>query len=212
MGVNVTISAPLLYAAIAAGVSLLFAVVVLVWRIFDFQRKEILEPLKEMSFTQEYFKREVKELKEAIGKVEHELKTRLTIKDGTPIEEVIEKMSEQFDLMVDRDLFNFYLDSQAKYECDVNGLCVRVNEKYSTLTGITEHQAIGNGWLTIIHPSDQKRVFNMWEDFVIKDFPFDCRYTIVTREKPEGIRVHGRAFSKRDGENIRLILGTVEPI
>lgn len=209
---HIEISPVLLYSFIVATITVVGALIALAWKLFEFQRKEILEPILEMTHTQEYFKKEVKELKEAIEKVEHELKTRLTIKDGTPIEEVIEKMSEQFDLMVDRDLFNFYLDSQAKYECDINGLCVRVNEKYSTLTGITEHQAIGNGWLTIIHPSDQKRVFNMWEDFVQKDFPFDCRYTIVTRERPEGMRVHGRAFSKREGENIRLILGTVEPI
>lgn len=178
--------------------------------VFKFQQDEILTPIKDLRDTQVSFKNEVKDLKTTIQEIEKELHRRLTLKDGTPIEQVIEKMSEQFDLMADRDTFNFYLDSQPKYECDSNGLCTRVNEKWCDLTGLSEQHAVGNGWLKILHPNDQQRVFRMWSEFVEKDFPFDVNYRIITNTHPDGLQVRGRAFSKREDGNIKLILGTIE--
>jgi len=180
--------------------------------VFKFQQDEILTPIKDLRDTQVSFKNEVKDLKTTIQEIEKELHRRLTLKDGTPIEQVIEKMSEQFELMADRDLLNFYLDSQPKYECDSNGYCTRVNEKYSELTGIQERNAIGNGWAEAIHANDSDRVFRMWTDFVEKGFAFDCRYRVNSNNAPDGIRVHGRAFSKRDGDQIKLIIGTLEVV
>jgi hypothetical protein len=98
--------------------------------VFKFQQEEILTPIKELRDSQVFFSRmRLSDLKTTIHEIEKELHRRLTLKDGTPIETVIEKMSEQFELMADRDLLNFYLDSQPKYECDTNGFCTRVNEK-----------------------------------------------------------------------------------
>jgi PAS domain-containing protein len=180
--------------------------------VFKFQQEEILSPIKELRDSQVFFKNEVSDLKTTIHEIEKELHRRLTLKDGTPIETVIEKMSEQFELMADRDLLNFYLDSQPKYECDTNGFCTRVNEKYSELTGIQERNAIGNGWTEAIHPNDRDRVFRMWTDFIEMGFPFDCRYRINSNTNNDGIRVHGRAFSKREGDHIKLIIGTMEVV
>lgn len=201
-----------LYAVCAVLGGLFLTGVVFAYKVFNFQQKEILTPIKELRDSQVFFKNEVKDLKITIHEIEKELHRRLTLKDGTPIEQVIEKMSEQFELMADRDLLNFYLDSQPKYECDTNGYCTRVNEKYSELTGIHERNAIGNGWTEAIHPNDRDRVFRMWTDFIEKGFAFDCRYRINSNSNNEGIRVHGKAFSKREGDHIKLIIGTLEVV
>ena len=199
-----------LWSLIALLGTLASALVGFAWYVFDYQNKNLIIPIVEMRAEQKTFNAEVEQVKQALSDIQTELHRRLTLKDGTPIETVIEKMSEQFDLMADRDLFNFYLDSQPKFECDVNGLCTRVNEKWCELTGLSENHAIGNGWLKIIHPNEQQRIFRMWSDFVNNEFPFDANYRIITNDYPDGIKVRGRAFSKRDGQNIRLILGTIE--
>ena len=180
------------------------------WAVFKYQNDNLVQPIIEMRKEQQDFRGEVEKVKQALTDIQQELHRRLTIKDGTPIEVVIEKMSEQFDLMADRDTFNFYLDSQPKYECDANGLCTRVNEKWCDMTGLSEQHAIGNGWLKILHPNDQQRIFRIWDDFVEKDFPFDVNYRIITDAYPDGLQVRGRAFSKREDGNIKLILGTIE--
>ena len=186
------------------------ALVSFAWYIFKYQNEILVQPIIEMRNEQQIFIGEVEKVKQALSDIQQELHRRLTIKDGTPIEVVIEKMSEQFDLMADRDTFNFYLDSQPKYECDSNGLCTRVNEKWCGLTGLSEQHAIGNGWMKIIHPNDQTRVQRLWDDFVEKDYPFEPNYRIITNDNPDGLKVKGRAFSKRKGEHIKLILGVVE--
>lgn len=186
------------------------ALVSFAWYIFKYQNEILVQPIIEMRNEQQIFRGEVEKVKQALSDIQQELHRRLTIKDGTPIEVVIEKMSEQFDLMADRDTFNFYLDSQPKYECDSNGLCTRVNEKWCGLTGLSEQHAIGNGWMKIIHPNDQTRVQRLWDDFVEKDYPFEPNYRIITNDNPDGLKVKGRAFSKRKGEHIKLILGVVE--
>lgn len=201
------ISAWVLFSSVCGGAC---AIVGFAWVIFKYQNDNLVQPIIEMRNEQQVFRGEVEKVKQALNDIQTELHRRLTIKDGTPIEVVIEKMSEQFDLMADRDTFNFYLDSQPKYECDGNGLCTRVNEKWCDLTGLSEQHAVGNGWLKIIHPNDQQRIFRMWSEFVEKDFPFDVNYRIITNTHPDGLQVRGRAFSKREGGNIKLILGTIE--
>lgn len=186
------------------------ALVSFAWYIFKYQNEILVQPIIEMRNEQQIFRGEVEKVKQALSDIQQELHRRLTIKDGTPIEVVIEKMSEQFDLMADRDTFNFYLDSQPKYECDSNGLCTRVNEKWCELTGLSEQHAVGNGWMKIIHPNDQQRVLRLWDDFVEKDYPFDVNYRIITNAYPDGLQVRCRAFSKREDGNIKLILGTIE--
>lgn len=208
----IEISPTLLYGVIVAIIAFTVSLAAFIWNIFDFQRTKVLEPISNLINIQTAFSKEVAEIKLAVQTIQEEFKTRLTIKDGTPIEVVIEKMSEQFDLMVDRDLCNFYLDSQPKFECDRNGLCIRVNEEWLVQTGISESRAIGNGWLHIIHPTDKKRVMYAWEDFIQKNMPFDCEYRIVSDKHSEGMRVRAKAVAKRDGDSIKLIIGTVQPL
>lgn len=210
--ITVEIAPATLYGAIVAAGTIIFGAFVLLWKWFDFQRTNILEPITRLADLQASFSKEVSDIKLAIQSIQEEFKTRLTIKDGTPIEVVIEKMSEQFDLMVDRDLCNFYLDSQPKFECDKNGLCIRVNEEWLVQTGISESKAIGNGWLHTIHQKDKQRIMYAWEDFLDNNTPFDCEYRIVSDKHTDGMMVRAKAVAKRDGENIKLIIGTVQPL
>ena len=46
----------------------------------------------------------------------------------------------------------------AIYQTDAQGRCVYVNSALCDLFGLTEKEALGDGWLSRIHPEDRDRV------------------------------------------------------
>jgi len=180
------------------------------WYVFQYQKKELIDPLNRMMEVQQDFRREVEQVKEALDGIQKELKHRLIIKDGTPIEVVIEKMSFQFDLMIDRDEFNFYLDSQAKIEFDCNGLCTRVNEKFTEITGLSESQCIGYKWTSAIREIQREPILHAFHNHIQEGLPFDRTFTLSTKNSFNAKDAKMMAFSKRNGEDVRLCLATLE--
>jgi len=180
------------------------------WYVFQYQKKELIDPLNRMMEVQQDFRREVEQVKEALDGIQKELKHRLIIKDGTPIEVVIEKMSFQFDLMIDRDEFNFYLDSQAKIEFDCNGLCTRVNEKFTEITGLSESQCIGYKWTSAIREIQREPILHAFHNHIQEGLPFDMTFTLSTKNSFNAKDAKMMAFSKRNGEDVRLCLATLE--
>jgi two-component system, sensor histidine kinase and response regulator len=45
---------------------------------------------------------------------------------------------------------------------DADGSCVYVNERWCELTGLTQAQALGDGWAAAIHPDDAERTLVEW--------------------------------------------------
>lgn len=112
----------------------------------------------------------------------------------------------------ERQVIDFLLDDQPKYECDENGHCVRVNYAWRKLTGLSEEDALGNGWLTAIHPRNVGMVKNHWEDFVDNHSPFEVEYALLNRITKKETIVKSRAIRKDDKEGLKIIIGTVEII
>lgn len=112
----------------------------------------------------------------------------------------------------ERQVIDFLLDDQPKYECDENGHCVRVNYAWRKLTGLSEEDALGNGWLTAIHPRNVGMVKNHWGDFVDNHIPFEVEYALLNRMTKKETIVKSRAIRKDDKEGLKIIIGTVEII
>jgi PAS domain S-box-containing protein len=112
----------------------------------------------------------------------------------------------------ERQVIDFLLDNQPKYECDENGHCVRVNYAWRKLTGLSEEDALGNGWLVAIHPKNVGMVRNHWEDFIHNHIPFDVEYIFINPQTKKEILVESRAIRKDDKEGLKIIIGTVEVI
>lgn len=112
----------------------------------------------------------------------------------------------------ERQVIDFLLDNQPKYECDENGHCVRVNYAWRKLTGLSEEDALGNGWLVAIHPKNVGMVRNHWEDFIHNHIPFDVEYIFINPQTKKEILVKSRAIRKDDKEGLKIIIGTVEVI
>lgn len=64
------------------------------------------------------------------------------------------------------------------FRTDIKGDCIFVNDRYCEITGITEDQALGEGWSNALYHEDKERVFDAWYDSVRKRQPFsiECRY------------------------------------
>ena len=112
----------------------------------------------------------------------------------------------------ERQVIDFLLDDQPKYECDENGHCVRVNYAWRKLTGLSEEDALGNGWLTAIHQKNVGMVRNHWEDFIHNHIPFDVEYIFINPQTKKEILVKSRAIRKDDKKGLKIIIGTVEVI
>ena len=112
----------------------------------------------------------------------------------------------------ERQVIDFLLDDQPKYECDENGHCVRVNYAWRKLTGLSEEDALGNGWLAAIHQKNVGVVRNHWEDFIHNNIPFDVEYSLLNHITKKETIVKSRAIRKDDKEGLKIIIGTVEVV
>ena len=69
------------------------------------------------------------------------------------------------------------------YQTDADGNCVYVNEKWCELTGLTETEAMGSGWVDALHPEDRNSVFAEWNAAVSEKRTFVLEYRFIA---PEG--------------------------
>lgn len=92
------------------------------------------------------------------------------------------------------------------------GECLFVNEKFESLTGLSQEQALGNGWHRVLHPDDKQIVFHEWERFIREKDEFSLEYRFLKHGK-DVIWVSGKAISLLDGDNkITGYLGTISDI
>lgn len=62
------------------------------------------------------------------------------------------------------------------YQTNELGECLSVNKKWLEISGLTESQAMGNGWYLGIHPEDRDRLSSEWKDFTDGKKPFHTKY------------------------------------
>ncbi len=59
---------------------------------------------------------------------------------------------------------------------DEGGACFSVNECWKEMTGLKLHEAIGDRWLSAVHPEDRESVIHDWNRFKRGEFPFEREY------------------------------------
>jgi len=94
---------------------------------------------------------------------------------------------------------------------DVNGGCLYVNEKWTEITGMSEKEAMGDGWVKGLHPQDRDRVFKEWNDAAKQAIPFKLEYRF---QKTGHTRwVFGQATAeKNEKDEIIGYVGTITDI
>ena len=69
------------------------------------------------------------------------------------------------------------------FQTDPEGTCLFVNERWSTLTGVTARKATGHAWGPTLHPDDRTRVLAAWQRTVESQHGFDQEYRL---RRPDG--------------------------
>lgn len=98
------------------------------------------------------------------------------------------------------------------FRTDAQGACIYVNPRWCTLAGMTEDEALGDGWGNAIHPEDRERVYQLWNAATEKQHAFSCEYRFLT---PEGqvTWVMGRSLAEFDSAGqLAGYVGTVSDI
>jgi PAS domain S-box-containing protein len=84
---------------------------------------------------------------------------------------------------------------------DTAGRCVWVNEAWSALTGMTEEQAQGGGWMQALHPDDAHRVLAAWGAYTRGGRPFVEQYRFRLPGGAERwVEGRSRAMTGEDGQ------------
>ncbi|MFN8588533.1 MAG: response regulator [Candidatus Eisenbacteria bacterium] len=82
-------------------------------------------------------------------------------------------------------------------KADASGQCSYCNEQWQALSGLSEFEAMGDGWLDAIHPDDRERVEGSWREFVMVGGTFEQKFRLCDAD--DEVRwVHARGNSVLD--------------
>lgn len=91
---------------------------------------------------------------------------------------------------------------------DSNGLCIKVNRKWVSITGMPESEALGNNWLLAVHPDYKDEISEKWDKMIKLKVPFEEIFVYVNRVTAENIKVKATATDVLNEANEReFILG-----
>ncbi|WP_322818872.1 PAS domain S-box protein [Tepidiforma sp.] len=98
------------------------------------------------------------------------------------------------------------------FETDLRGACLRVNHRWTTLTGQTPQQALGYGYLDAVHPEDRPRLIEATRQHIESDRPLRIEYRILRSDGAQRwVLAQAVAFTDAAGTRAGY-LGTVTDI
>jgi PAS domain S-box-containing protein len=83
------------------------------------------------------------------------------------------------------------------YMTDADGKCIFVNRSWCEMTGLSEEETLGDGWVKALHPDDRARVFSSWEEMVKSGGIWENEYRYITPDG-EAVWVYGKATGITD--------------
>jgi len=92
------------------------------------------------------------------------------------IVEIKEGQSEIYkEIKLQGKVVNAILDTLelAQFICDSEGKCIKVNPKWTSLTGLSEGEAHGHNWLLSVHIEDRQSVQKKWYNMITHNTPFE---------------------------------------
>ena len=92
---------------------------------------------------------------------------------------------------------------------DLFGNCQYVNERWYEFTGYKEQDALGKGWISIVHPDDRDQVIKAWDELIEGKKDFELKYRFNTRNDAV-LWVYGNAVPVFDPDNhLEGFIGTI---
>ncbi|WP_207461506.1 PAS domain S-box protein [Azospirillum sp. SYSU D00513] len=104
------------------------------------------------------------------------------------------------------------LNPQIPWTATPDGQIASVSPRWSKLTGVAQEEALGNGWLRVLHPADHGRMAEVWGQALRTGEPYDIEFRLRVVEGAYRW-MRARAYPRRDG-NGRILLwyGALEDV
>lgn len=99
------------------------------------------------------------------------------------------------------------------FECDADGLCLWVNQYYTTITGLSPFEARNFGWINAVDIRDRDGVVEQW-DLAIKHkriFQMEYKLVNILNGIPTKVRCHSSPIFNDKNEIIGHV-GIITPI
>ena len=110
----------------------------------------------------------------------------LTPNGGGSMRDIVNRLATRFDAGDARLRALLIQMEVAIWESDEKGNCVFVSRKMCRITGRTQEESLGRGWIGTIHYDDRERVVEEWDACVRDGRDFSMQYAFMT---PGGERV-----------------------
>jgi PAS domain S-box-containing protein len=85
------------------------------------------------------------------------------------------------------------------FRTDVTGNAIYVNNRWCEIAGLAPEIAIGNGWISALHPADRKKVAAAWYRSAQNNSQFQMEYRFL-RSDGNVTWVYGQAETERDAD------------
>lgn len=151
-----------------------------------------------------------KKLKMFVSAVDQLLEATNQLKPngGKSLYDVITRISSDVREIRVRQLGHLMLSAYPAFECDLSGKLLMANKRWLKLTGQTEDQSLGSGWLNAVHTDDRSAVLTAWHTLIHDGTEFEKRLRIVNRHTLRAVEIDCTASVLRDqdtGDAISII-------
>lgn len=87
--------------------------------------------------------------------------------------------------LITESIFKIISDSSPNgiFITDPNGNCIYINSAYNKISGLSNEEAKGQGWISAIHPEDREAVKNSWYDFAKSKTDFHSVHRFIKQNR-----------------------------
>ena len=194
------------FKTIAEGLAAIGALLIILWKTHQFANKA-KEKMGEWDSWRVQTSETLKKTTDTVAQIKSEFGSN----GGGSARDALNRI-ELRQILSDQKLWALHMDSGVGiFETDENGECIKVNRTYLKISGRTETEVMGKGWVLCIAEYDRERVFEEWNNAVEQQREFYLEYDFVNADG-QSFPVLGIAHPLRDNKGkIKGWMGLVRP-
>lgn len=125
---------------------------------------------------------------------------------GSTLRDAVNRIEYRINLLEKKQGIYILDTPHGVYESNEDGEVTSVNRTMCRLTGKTENEILGNGWLTSVAEHDRERVDDAWNYAIGNKIEFKTTYDMISSDgEMFKVRTHANPIKSSDGKVIGYI-------